>query len=136
MDLDYDLAFDCCGERWFVKRSMSLLKRIEQALGAVGPLSMRLENGQATLADVTNVYHLLLCDVSSAPARKEIEAWLFDAGLLVPSRSIAVQVYSLIVGNEALARIAAGEEQRARRKAEDRDGSPFAPTEPATSATG
>lgn len=136
-DLDYDLVFECCGERWFVKRSMALLKRLEQAFGPIDPLSRRLDSGHVTSIELVLAYHLLLHGEAHAPSRQDIEAWIGEQGIHKPSRAISGQVFSLIMGNEELARMAAAEEAKAaRRRSEAQTPGPFDLTGAPTSATG
>lgn len=133
-DLDYDLIFDCCEERWIVKRSMACLKRLEQAFGPIDPFARRLEKGHVTSGELSLAYHLLLHGEQDAPSRKDIEAWIGARGIHKPAAAISAQIFSLIIGNDDLAKLAAAEEQRAAARRADKGVSrgPFDPTDAST----
>lgn len=135
-DLDYDLVFDCAGTRWLVKRSMTLLKRIEQAFGPVDPFSRRLDAGHVTSTELALAYHLLLHGEMDGPSRKDIEAWIGEQGIHKPAKAISGQIFSLVMGNEELRALASAEEERVAKRRDERARGPFVPTAASTSATG
>jgi len=114
-DLAYPLTVTACGHEFFVTRSLDLCRRVERAFGAIEPLVVRLRSVSVPLEQMAVLLDLMLADFGPAdnrPSRSDIEAWLFERGVHVPSLELCEAVQSLIVGNEVLARVIERKKQR------------------------
>jgi hypothetical protein len=99
---DYELR--CCQLSFPVRRSLDLARRIEGALGPIAPLVERMERGHVTTSELALIYRALLRDAGAdAPDREALDEWIMDAGVAAAARQVVLFVYSLIIGNEALA---------------------------------
>lgn len=113
--LAYDLPVKCCGETFHVRRTLDLLRRVEQAFGPVYQLSFKLRTSAITTEELASLLYTLLKDERDAPKPTQIREWLFAAGVPHVAAALAPEVLTLIAGNDAVA-------SHARRKAEPREG--------------
>ena len=128
-DLAYDLSVPCGDYDYHVPRTLGLVKRIEQVFGAIEPLQNRLDKCDLPLVQLAYLIDILLADVPAhedRPKRAAIESWLFAYGIHRPSRKLAQEIITLIMGNEILDRIIAT--KRGLTAAEGQVVGPFAPT--------
>lgn len=93
------------GEAMEVTRTMRLLYRLEARLGPIDPLAVRLEKGHATQREIVAVIEALLHDVSATfepPTRSQIEAMVFKGGTHAYGRRLAIELYTLIMGDDTV----------------------------------
>lgn len=132
-DPHYDLEFGLCGERHVVRRTMDLVKRVEQRFGAIHPLCQRLNAYGATQAEMVLLFLTLLEGDADCPSRYEIERWLYAIGTHGPAKELAGQVFSLVLGHEDLMRRLGGGSGTEAAQERDR---PFSTTDEPTSISG
>lgn len=106
-DLAYFLAIPACDAVYEITRTAAILRRVEARFGAIDPLSRRLERADVTQAELLGLIVTLLDDVPDShdpprPTRDAVSDWLFIAGTHAVSRQLAGQVFTLIMGNDAL----------------------------------
>lgn len=126
-DLALDFEISVAGRKFFLQRSLALARRIESAHGAIEPFASRLDKGAVTTTELALLYAALLRDEPDRPSREEIDDWIFEAGVHTAARQVAWFVFSLICGNELLAKVQErleAAQAQARRAAEQSRG-PF-----------
>ena len=101
-ELAYDLAVACCGETFHVRRTLDLARRIEQAMGPIYPLAMKLRTMAVTIDELAMLVHTLLKEERDAPTIAQIREWVFASGPRVGPQ-LAADVLTLIAGNTAVA---------------------------------
>lgn len=109
-DLAYDLEVPCAFGTVMVPRTLALVKRIEQSFGPIGHLSAKLEHYGLPLSQLAFLISELHADLPQSdgpPTRKENEEWLFRDGIHKPSKALAAEVMTLVMGNEVLAKVIA-----------------------------
>lgn len=129
-DLAYDLEVVVAGRQFFVGRSLELARRIEAALGALEPLSHRLDQGAVTTTELALLYAALLKGHPEAPSRTDLDAWIFATGVRPAGRRVSFFVLSLVMGSDLLAQVQdrlAASSPAAKEDGENGRG-PFAPT--------
>lgn len=127
-DLAYDLRIAVCGETFAVRRTLDLALRMEQAFGAIIPLSRRLRACDLRLDDLAHVIDILLRDDPDAAdiGRRDISLWLYANGLPKTSLLLAAELLTLIAGNEAVGEYQARQQADPASLQEGRG--PFVPT--------
>lgn len=136
-DLAYEIAVECCGRTFHVPRSLALVRRVEGAFGACDAFANRVDAFRATLGEVAYLIDVLLYDVPSSlgrPSRDDVEAWLFETGIHRPSKKLATELMTLIMGNDVLAEVIAKKRAPTQQKAPVR--SPFVPVAASNGPTG
>lgn len=133
----YDAVLDICGEEWNVARSLGLMKRLEQRLGALTVFASRVERFAVAQSELAVVYQELIRGgpPGSMPERHRIEAWIYGRGTHACCRDLVRLLFELTVGSERLR-----EHQDQRRidaeEAAEKAGAPFPPTtSPATASS-
>lgn len=124
-ELDSELTV--CGDVYFLRRSLGLMRRIEQRFGALAVLADKADRFALTLSELSGIIEECIRGAEGRPTRADIERWLFDAGIHAISRGVAKLLFEMTLGSDKLRR---AEEER-RLATEDR----VNPTRPAGHAT-
>lgn len=132
----YDAELEICGETQMIKRSLGLMKRLEQRLGALTVFAARVERFAVAQAELAVVYQELLRGgpPGQMPERHAIEAWIYARGTHACCRDLVRLLYELTVGSD---RLREHEEQRRidAEEAAERAGTPFPAASPATASS-
>lgn len=122
---ELDAELSVCGEVFFFRRSLGLMRRLEQRFGALFPLGQRLERFQVTISELSGIVEEVIRG-ADGPKRWEIEHWLFRDGVHATSKALALVMYEMTVGHDKLR----AQEEKRRLATEDTRN----PTRPAASA--
>lgn len=129
-----DAWVECCGERYLVRRTLDLLRRLEQIAGPAWPLSLRLRRAEITQDDLALLFEASLRDEPGAPSRADIRGWLFEQGTHKPALAMAGVVASLSIGNAALRALHGADAPAASVDGEGGDETDPTPAVPPTAA--
>lgn len=100
---ELDAEIEVCGEVYFFRRSLGLMRRIEQRFGAVYALAKRLDEFGATTSELSGIIDEVTRGADDRPSRADVERWLFRVGILGISRSLAKVLYEMTLGSDKLA---------------------------------
>ena len=98
-DPAHDTRIEIGGDVYWVRRPFDLIRRIEQAFGALGELDQRLRRRGMTATELVQAYAIALKDQASRPPDDEIGEYIADAGINAATDQIAVLVMHLFAGN-------------------------------------
>lgn len=99
--LAYDLQVECCGETFHVRRTLDLARRVEQTMGPIYTLVLKLRTMGLTIDERATLLCALLKDERHAPTMPQVREWLFLNGMTT-GPALAAEVLTLIAGNEAV----------------------------------
>lgn len=102
--LALELNLTIAGFEIFVERSLDTLKCIEEAAGmSAAAFAARVERHEATVVELSRVYHALVRRLKKAPTQQQIEEWLYARG--TDDKRFAIWVYSLTIGADVLEQV-------------------------------
>lgn len=96
--VEYDAEIEICDSVVFFRRSMGLLRRLEQRFGPLPTLFRALEATDVTQQTLIGLYEELQRGADPSPSVAEIAAWVWDQGSYKCARSLARVVGELTVG--------------------------------------
>jgi hypothetical protein len=118
----YDAEISVCGDVVFMRRSLGLLRRIEQRFGPLPTLFRALETADVTQSTIAGLYEELVRGADDAPRLPEIQSWIYAEGSFKTAKALAQIVGELAVGSAQLRayedkRMAEAEERNPRKPA-------------------
>lgn len=120
---EYDAEVIVCGDVVFFRRTMALLRRIEQRFGGSAALYRQLDAGAVTIRQMTGIYEELVRGMDGGPSVAEIEAWVFARGVFETGKALQKVIGELAVGSDAMRAY----EDRRMAEAEDAGRDPTLP---------
>ena len=102
MPAEYDAQLDVCGEIYFLRRTMAMLRRVEQRFGPLTTLFRALEASNATQSTICDLYLELIRGADDMPDKAKVAAWVYEQGSWACCRALALFVANMAVGSAQL----------------------------------
>lgn len=99
---ELDAEIRVAGEVYYFRRSLGLLRRVEQRFGPVYPMAERCERFDVTVVQLSGLLDEMTRGAEGRASRADVERWLFDEGIAFTARAVAKVLYELAVGNAKL----------------------------------
>lgn len=129
--VEYDAEVTVCGDVVFLRRSMALMRRLEQRFGPLPTLFRSLNAADVTQQMLTGIYEELVRGMDGAPSVPTIAAWVWEEGSYRCATDLARLIGELTVG----ARQLRAYEDKRMAEAEEAGQNPTRPASPATPET-
>lgn len=100
MSAAHSTSIEIDGDTYFVRRSFDLMRRAEQAFGPLHSLDQKLRQMAMPAADLSRLYRILLEETPDKPPPATIEKHIFEAGIAMCSKDVAVVILQLFAGHK------------------------------------